>query len=67
MISLDKIEKNQILTINDQIKKEIIKIINLLKNKQLSEKIIKSQNSNSFFNLAKINNIKIKEVFFKIF
>ena len=34
------------------------------KNKQLSEKIIKSQNSNSFFNLAKINNIKIKEVFF---
>ena len=64
LISLDKIEKNQILTINDQIKKEIIKTINLKKNKQLSEKIIKSQNSNSFFNLAETNNIKIKEIFF---
>ena len=64
LINLDKIEKKQILKINDQIKKEIKKIINLLKNKQLSEKIIKSQNPNSFFNLAKINNIKIKEVFF---
>ena len=64
LISLDKIEKNQILTINDQIRKEIIKTINLKKNKQLSEKIIKSQNSNSFFNLAETNNIKIKEVFF---
>ena len=64
LISLDKIEKNQILTMNDQIRKEIIKTINLKKNKQLSEKIIKSQNSNSFFNLAETNNIKIKEVFF---
>ena len=64
LINLDKIEKNQILKLNDQLKKEIVKIINLLKNKQLSEKIIKSQNPNSFFNLAKINNIKIKEVFF---
>ena len=35
------------------------------KNKQLSKKITKSQNSNSFFNLAKINNIKIEEVFFQ--
>ena len=35
-----------------------------MKNKQLSKKIIKSQKSNTFFDLAKTNNIKIKEVFF---
>ena len=64
LINLDKIEEKQILKINDQIKKEIKKIINLNKNKQLSKKITKSQNLDSFFNLAKINNIKIKEVFF---
>ncbi len=64
LINLDKIENKQILKINDQIKKEIIKTINLKKNIQLSEKIIKSQNPNSFFNLAEINNIKIEEVFF---
>ena len=64
LINLDKIEEKQILKINDQIKKEIKKIINFNKNKQLSKQITKSQNSNSFFNLAKINNIKIEEVFF---
>jgi len=64
LINLDKIEKNQILELNEQLKKEIVKIINFLKNKQLSKKIIKSQKPNHFFSLAKINNIKIKEVFF---
>ena len=64
LINLDKIEEKQTLKINDQIKKEIKKIINFNKNKKLSKKITKSQNSNSFFNLAKINNIKIEEVFF---
>ena len=64
LINLDNIEKKRILKIDGQIKKEIKKIINLQKNKQLSKKITKSQNPNSFFNLAKINNIKIEEVFF---
>ena len=36
-----------------------------MKKKQLSEKIINSQNPNSFFSSAEINNIKIKEVFFE--
>ncbi len=65
LINLDKIEKNQILELNEQLKKEIVKIINFLKNKQLLKKITKSQKPNYFFNLAKTNNIKIKEVFFK--
>ena len=64
LVNLNKIENKKILKLNDQIKKEIIKIINLEKNKKLSEKIAKSRNPNSFFNLAEINNIKIKEFFF---
>ena len=64
LIKLDIVEKEQNLKLNDQIKKEIIKIINLQKNQQLSEKIKKSQNSKSFFNYAKNNNIIIKEIFF---
>ncbi len=64
LINLDNIEKKRILKIDGQIKKEITNIINLQKNKQLSKKITKSQNPDSFFNLAKKNNIKIEEVFF---
>ena len=65
LVNLSKIEKKTILKFNDQLKREIEKIINLLKKKQLSEKIINSQNPNSFFSSAEINNIKIKEVFFE--
>ena len=64
LIKLDKVEKKHNLKLNDQIKKEIIKIINFKKNQQLSEKIKKSQDSKSFFNYAKNNNIIIKEIFF---
>ena len=64
LINLDNIEKKRILKIDGQIKKEITNIINLQKNKQLSKKITQSQNPDSFFNLAKKNNIKIEEVFF---
>ncbi len=64
LIKLDKVEKKHNLKLNDQIKKEIIKIINFKKNQQLSEKIKKSQDSKSFFNYAKNNNVIIKEIFF---
>ena len=64
LINLDNIEKKRILKIDGQIKKEITNIINLQKNKQLSKKITQSQKPDSFFNLAKKNNIKIEEVFF---
>ena len=40
LVNLSKIEKKTILKFNDQLKREIEKIINLLKKKQLSEKII---------------------------
>ncbi len=64
LVNLDNIEKTRILKLNDQVKKEIIKIINLQKNKQLSKKITKSQKPETFFNYAKNNNIEIKKVFF---
>ena len=64
LINLDNIEKRVDSNLNEQIKKEIFKIINFQKNKQLSEKIAKSKDASSFYNLAKNNNIEIKEVFF---
>lgn len=39
LINLDKIEKKQILKLNEQLRKEIVKIINFMKNKQLSKKL----------------------------
>ena len=61
---MNNIEKSVSPNLNEQIKKEILKKINFQKNIQLSEKIAKSKNTNSFYVLAKNNNIKINEVFF---
>ena len=64
LINMNNIEKSVSPNLNEQIKKEILKKINFQKNIQLSEKIAKSKNTNSFYVLAKNNNIKINEVFF---
>ncbi len=64
LINMNNIEKRVSPKLNEQIKKEILKVINFQKNKQLSKKIAKSKDNNSFYVLAKNNNIKIKEVFF---
>ena len=65
LINLKDIKKKTDPDFNNVIKKEIFKKINFQKNKKLSEKISKSKNINNFFIIAKENNIKIKEIFFK--
>tara|TARA_B100000963_G_scaffold355594_1_gene374136 strand:+ start:580 stop:1983 length:1404 start_codon:yes stop_codon:yes gene_type:complete len=65
LITINDIKKKEIATFNEQIKNNIVKIINLKKNKQLSEKIINSKNDNIFFETAKKNNLQVNEVFFK--
>ena len=65
LINIKNVQKKGILNLNNQIKKEITTIINFQKNKLLSEKIERSKNNKEFYETAKKNNLKIKEIFFK--
>ena len=65
LINIKDVKKKEVLNLNNQIKKEITTIINFQKNKLLSEKIERSKNNKEFYETAKKNNLKIKEIFFK--